>query len=336
MDARGGSPGALTIAAFAMAVTLGSGNFIAVRFSNRQLPPFWGAGLRFGLAALLMVVVALALRLVWPRGRLLAYTVAYGLFGFAAFYALMYWALVRVTAGTATIVMAIVPLMTLLLAVMQGYERLHPRAALGALLALAGIAWMALGPGRGDIPVGALVAMVGASVCAAQSLILGKRISANHPATTNAVGMTVGTVVLLAISAALGESWTIPVGAEALWAIAYLVTFGSIGLFALMLLVVRRWTASASSYAFVLFPVVTLALGAWLADEPVTGRAIVGAVLVMLGVWFGALSPGARRTAAAATTGAPTGTAAGPTAAATAAPAAGVDAVPVPAPTPPC
>jgi hypothetical protein len=38
-----------------------------------------------------------------------------------------------------------------------------------------------------------------------------------------------------------------------------------------------------------------MALGAWLADEPLTLDGVVGAVLVMTGVWFGALSSAARR-----------------------------------------
>ena len=80
-------------------------------------------------------------------------------------------------------------------------------------------------------------------------------------------------------------------------ALAYLVLLGSGVLFVLILLVVRRWTASATSYLFVLFPVATLALGAWLADEPITMHAVTGAVLVMAGVWYGALSPGARHPA---------------------------------------
>ncbi len=41
-----------------------------------------------------------------------------------------------------------------------------------------------------------------------------------------------------------------------------------------------------------------MALGAWLADEPVTTQAMSGAALVIVGVWFGALAPGARRLAA--------------------------------------
>ena len=285
---------ALTLGAFAVAVTLGGGNFLAVRFSNRELAPFWGAGLRFAVAALLFVGIAAALRLRWPRGSQFGLTVAYGALGFALFYALMYWALVRVTAGMATVVMAIAPLATLLLAAAQGLERLRARNVVGALLALGGIGWMTIASQDVAVPPAAVAAMVGAALAVAQSIILGKRLSGNHPAVTNAVGMATGAILLLALSAFAGERWVLPRQPDAVWAVVYLVTLGSVGLFVLVLLVVRRWTASSTSYMFVLFPVVTLALGAWIADEPVTVHAIVGAGLVMSGVWFGALSPAAR------------------------------------------
>lgn len=297
MEGGGRSPDALTLGAFVVAVTLGGSNFVAVRFSNRDLPPFWGAGLRFGLAALLFVAISFALRLRWPRGRELALTVLYGALGFAISYALMYWALVRVTAAVGVIVLAIVPVVTVVLAALQGLERLRLRSAVGALLALAGIVWMTFGPRQVAIPLSALAAMLAAALSAGQAIVLGKRLAGNHPAMTNAVGMTAGAVLLLVLSAAAGESWALPRHAEAVWAVAYLVTLGSVGMFLLVLLVVGRWTASATSYMFVLFPVVTLALGAWLADEPVTAEAVTGAALVMLGVWIGALSPGARRPA---------------------------------------
>lgn len=297
MGGGGRSPDALTIGAFAVAVTIGGSNFVAVRFSNRDLPPFWGAGLRFGLAALLFVAISSTLRLRWPRGRELALTVLYGSLGFAISYALMYWALVRVTAAVGVIVFAIVPVVTVVLAALQRLERLRLRSALGALLALAGVVWMTLGPRHVAIPLSALGAMLAAALAAGQAIVLGKRLAGNHPAMTNAVGMTAGAVLLLVLSAAAGESWAPPRHAEAVWAVAYLVTLGSVGMFLLVLLVVGRWTASATSYMFVLFPVVTLALGAWLADEPVTAEAVTGAGAVMFGVWIGALSPGARRPA---------------------------------------
>lgn len=298
MEAGTRSPDALTLGTFAVAVTLGAGNFLGVRFSNRELDPFWGAGLRFGLAALIFLGIVAALRLTWPRGVELRLTVLYGALSFAVFYALMYWALVRVTAGVATVVMAVVPLLTLLLAAAYGLEKLRLRGGVGALLACAGIVWMTIGPQDVVLPLTALVAMLAAAAAVAQSVILGKRISGNHPAMTNAIGMVVGTVLLLALSAATGERWALPQETEVIVALGYLVTFGSAGLFVLVLLIVRRWTASATSYMFVLFPVVTMGLDAWIADEPVTLQALSGALLVMLGVWFGALSPGARRAAA--------------------------------------
>ncbi|RPI24974.1 MAG: hypothetical protein EHM57_02110 [Actinobacteria bacterium] len=54
---------------------------------------------------------------------------------------------------------------------------------------------------------------------------------------------------------------------------------------------------AASSYMFVLFPVVTMLLEAWLLDEPLTVRGVSGALIVMLGVWIGAFSRTGYRTA---------------------------------------
>lgn len=289
------TPGGMTLSLFAVAVTLGGANFIGVRFSNRELDPFWGAALRFSLAALLFIAIAAVLKLRWPRGRQLGYTMLYGFLSFALFYALMYWALVRVTAGVATVVLAVVPLVTLLLAAAHGMEKLGLRSVVGSVLAIAGIVWMTFGPQEVVLPFTALLAFLGAALTAGESVILSKKVSGNHPAMTNAVAMATGAVVLLAISAMTGDRWALPTQSEVVWAVIYLVTLGSAGLFVVLLLVVRKWTASATSYAFVLFPVSTMLLGAWIADEPITGQGVAGAILVMSGVWFGALSPGARR-----------------------------------------
>lgn len=288
-------PGGTTLTAFAAATVLGGGNFIGVRFSNRELDPLWGATLRFSIAAVLFTIIVTTMRLRWPRGRVMLHTAVYGLLAFGLFYALMYWALVRVTAGVATVVMAMTPLVTLLLAAAHRMERVGLRQVIGALLAVAGIAWISLGPDELAIPPLALAAMGVAILCVGESVILGKKLSGNHPAMTNAVAMASGAVLLAAMSAIAGDVWHLPERAEVLWAVGYLVTLGSVGLFVLILLVVRTWTASATSYMFVLFPIVTMALGAALGDERLTVRGVTGALVVMVGVWFGALAPTARR-----------------------------------------
>lgn len=288
------APGRATLAAFAAATVLGGGNFIAVRFSNRELEPLWGATLRFSVAAVLFILIVTAMRLRWPRGRALLHTAAFGLLSVALFYALMYWALVRVTAGVATVVMAMVPLVTLLLAGAHGMERIGRRQLAGAVLAVVGIGWISIGPEELRIPPLALAAMGVAILCVGESVILGKKLSANHPAMTNAVAMTTGAAVLAVMSAVAGDTWTLPQQTDVRWAVGYLVTLGSVGLFVLILLVVRKWTASATSYMFVLFPVVTMLLAAALGDERLTMRGVTGALVVMTGVWFGALAPGAK------------------------------------------
>jgi drug/metabolite transporter (DMT)-like permease len=57
----------------------------------------------------------------------------------------------------------------------------------------------------------------------------------------------------------------------------------------LNLVVLERWPASRFAYLFVLVPVVTVVLSAWLDDEPVGLGLLLGGILVLGGVYVGAL-----------------------------------------------
>lgn len=286
---------ATSLSAFAAVVVVGGANFVAVRVSNQELAPFWGAGLRFSLGALLFLAIALILRVTWPRDRRQITLIAlYGLFSFTISYALMYWALVRVSAAMAAVLLAVVPLLTPLLAAAHRTEKVRARHMVGAVIALVGITVMTVGPAGLMVPIGGLAAIAIAALAVSESVIIGKKVSVNHPVMTNAIGMPIGAVGLLVTSLIVGEQWVLPRQAEVVGAVLYLAVVGSVGLFILVLLVVRVWTSSATSYAFVLFPVMTLLLEAWLLDEPLTLRSITGAVIVMAGVWFGALAPSAK------------------------------------------
>ena len=113
------------IAAFAAIAVLVGGNAVGIRFSNRELDPLWGAGLRFALAAILLVAAMAVLRLKLPRGRALTGAVLFGVLDVGGAFALGYYALVELHAGFGSILLALVPLVTLLLAVLQGQERLR-------------------------------------------------------------------------------------------------------------------------------------------------------------------------------------------------------------------
>src|SRR4029453_18201179 len=120
-----------------------------------------------------------------------------------------------------------------------------------------------------------------------------------HPVTMNAVGMTAGAALLLAAALVADEPIMLPHRLETWAAMAYLVVIGSVVVFLLYVVVLRYWAASRASYGFVVIPFVPLPLSAWLDNEPVGVGLVLGGVLVLAGVYVGALRP-ARITPAAA------------------------------------
>src|SRR5204863_8288024 len=84
------------------------------------------------------------------------------------------------------------------------------------------------------------------------------------------------------------EALMLPFSPQVWVVFRYLVKIGRMGLFIGVVFIVLRWTASASAYVTVLFPVVTVAVGAILARELVRFQFVGGALLVMIGTYVGA------------------------------------------------
>jgi drug/metabolite transporter (DMT)-like permease len=182
-----------------------------------------------------------------------------------------------------------VPLATLLLAVLQRQERLRLGALAGALIALAGIAVMSREALRGSVPVLSLLAAMGSAVCFAQAAVVIRRFPPVHPVTLNALGMATGALMLVIGSILFGETIELPERGATWAAIAYLVVAGSAVGFVLYLVVLQYWAASRAAFTFVVIPVVTVLLSAWLDDEPIGVGLLLGGSLVVAGVYIGAL-----------------------------------------------
>jgi drug/metabolite transporter (DMT)-like permease len=279
----------LGLAAFLAGSLLAGGNAVGVRFSNRELDPLWGAGVRFVLAAALLGAVMVALGLPAPRGRALVGALLYGALVFGAAFGLMYYALVRIHAGLGQTLLALVPLATLLLAVAHGQERLRIRAAAGALIAVGGVALISGLSDRDTVPALSLLAILAATFCWAQGTVVVRRFPPLHPVPLNAVAMTTGSAILVPLSLLVGEATEVPSRLATWLALAYLVAIGSVVVFVLYVLVIRLWSASRAAYSFVVIPLVTIVLSAWLDDEPLTSALVFGGALVLTGVYLGAL-----------------------------------------------
>jgi drug/metabolite transporter (DMT)-like permease len=119
--------------------------------------------------------------------------------------------------------------------------------------------------------------VLGATLCFAQATVLVRHFPPVHAVTLNAVGMATGAAILTALSLLLGESIELPQRTETWTALAYLVAVGSGLVFVLYVVVIRFWSASRAAYGFV----------------------VTGGLLVLAGVYAGALRPDAPRVAPA-------------------------------------
>ena len=285
-------PDATTLAAFAIGIAVAGGNAPAVRYVSCEaceLEPFSGAATRFVLAGAIFAVIARTMGERAPRGRALTGTALFGVLQYAAGFGLIYWGFARAPAGLGQVLLATVPLLTFVLAIAHRQERFRWSGAVGAALAVAGAAVVFSSGLDADVPLVSMLAVLAGGLCWAEALIVVKGFPPVHPAAMNALAMTIGAGVLLGLAALSDETLTLPQSASTWVAQAYLVLPGSIGVFWLYVLVVRGWTASAASYQMVLIPLVTVVLSAWLQDERITLAFVIGATLILAGVYVGAL-----------------------------------------------
>ena len=111
---------------------------------------------------------------------------------------------------------------------------------------------------------------------------------------TNVVGMSLAAVLLLTLSSFTGESWRLPSLVPTWLAFGWLILSSIVG-FVLIVWLLSRWSATATSYIGVLTPLVTLAVASVLSAETPTLTFLGGSLIVLLGVYIGALSPAGSR-----------------------------------------
>ena len=283
-------PDGATIAAFLGVAVLGGLNTIAVKVAVAELEPLWGSAGRFLVAGTLLALLVALTRRPMPRGRSLLGAALYGAVAFTGSYALLSTALLSATAGTVAVFLALVPLETFGLATLLGQEPFRARGLVGAAIALVGVAVVMGDQLGGDTPLATFGLILAGTLFIAAGGVLLKWIPRADPYATNGVAMLSGATLLLALSALAGDPWVVPTSAGTWLAMTYVTVLGSIGLFGLYLFAVRRWTASAVSYATLLMPLVAVPLAAILVDEQVSLTFIVGAGVAVAGTYVGAFS----------------------------------------------
>jgi len=277
-----------TLAAFLLFILVSGGASIAIRFTYAELPPFFSGSARFVIGSLFFWIFALVRKVPMPKGRALLGAILFGATSMGLSFTFIYWGLVKTPASTYQTIVALVPLLTLFLAILHRLETFRIHGLLGALLTVVGIVIVVGGAPEGALEIVRVLAIIAGAICFAEANVIAKIFPRSHPIATNAVAMPIGALIMGIASLVSGEPFVIPQQATTWIAFLYIIFVTIIG-FMLYLFVLSRWTASGTSYSFVLIPLITIVLANWLANEQITFTFLVGGTLVVAGVWVGAL-----------------------------------------------
>jgi len=253
------------------------------------VPPFLGAGLRFFIAALILIPLA------WWRSPAVFHdrqawrlAVLLGVLSFGFGYGCTYLGGLYVPSGLGSLTFGFFPFWVALLSHFLLGDRLT-LAKIGAIaVGIAGLAVLYSGSLRELGPETLLgVAIITASVLI-QGLpqVLVKRDGAAVPtAFLSGIGMACGSLVLAGLATIRGE-WAIgiPMTAPVLLSIAYLAVFGSVTTFLIFFALLRRLSATLMALIAIITPPIALVLGFFVRGERLGLVTLSGGVMVLAGV----------------------------------------------------
>ena len=292
-DPRRPSTVAVIVALLTVYVVWGS-TYLAIAVMIQTLPPLLSAGIRFGIAGLLMLG-ALTVYTRWIRRETMERPTLVHWRSAAIIGVLLLLcgnggvvlAELRIPSGVAAVLVATVPIW---MALFDAIQTRRPPSLLvvgGLVAGIVGVVVLLL-PVEGFEaldPVGiALVVLFGAIAWAIGSLYARTAVLPRSQILATGMEMVAGGLALMLGGVVLGELGGIDPASfstRSLLAFAYLIVFGSILAFtAYTWLLANVPVAVAGTYAYV-NPVVAVGLGAILLSEPITPRTIIATVLII-------------------------------------------------------
>jgi drug/metabolite transporter (DMT)-like permease len=277
------------IALLALYIVWGS-TYLAIRFSVETIPPFLHAALRFLISGAILYIWRRAAGDPAPTAGNWKSTAIVGMALLLGGNGLVGWAEQTVPSGIAALMITTSPFWLVLFeALRAGGTKPTWQAILGLVIGFAGV-FILVGPSEitgteGSFDTFGIILLLLAPLFWSMGSIYAK--GADLPKSTllsTGMQMLMGAVALFIVSVVKGELNGFDFGLVSMrsWlALVYLITFGSlIGFVSYGWLLHNAPISLVSTYAYV-NPVVAVLLGSLLADEPLNGRILIAAAIII-------------------------------------------------------
>jgi len=258
--------------------------YLGIRFALESFPPYLLMGIRFVLAGGALFVFLRSRGAPMPTLRQWRSAAIVGVLLLVVGMGSVAMAEQWVSSGLAATLVATMPLWMMVFSILW---RTYPTRSewIGVGLGLAGVAILSFEGNLQANPLGVALIVFATAGWSLGSVWMG-HLDMPRGAMGNAAEMLAGGTVLLVVGLLRGEQLVGAPTTGALLALAYLTTFGSLATLSAYMYLLRNVSpALATSYTFV-NPVIALLLGVLMGGEHLTGSALIGLPVILLGVAF--------------------------------------------------
>src|SRR6059058_2613205 len=269
-----------------------SSKWLAIKIGLRDLPPISFVAIRFLIAIIVLLAVSIGrVRLLPMRRNDYAVLAITGILMFAVNYTLLFWAELHVSSGLAAVLQATIPIFGMIFAHwMLPDEPLRFQKLAGAIIALGGVALICARLLGFNGPLafwGGVAVVIGAASAAYANVLVKARSIQLAPAMLAAWQMIFGITPLLILGLAIDGNparfhWT----TTAIFCLFYLAIIGSALTFLLLYWLLPRLTVAQLQSISLITPPGAVMLGWLMGGETFPISSLLGAGLVLTGVWM--------------------------------------------------